>query len=172
MQVVLEEITFNHDTASATGDAFNIRRNETQAVTPPEWRRGISVNPEDSPAAYALNAVRNQTLTVKAKFSSDSPGEKVWIRAVDGRLDPVNTHILTRLVVTVLRPLLRRFLHTNVLGKVAAKQVEFTETETEIRFELQDVTIEQAGWFQLEPAYYDHPSHLYRSGFTRVTVGT
>lgn len=145
MQVVLEEITFNHDTDSATGDAFNIRRSETQAVTPPEWRRGISVNPEDSPAAYARNAVRNQTLTVKAKFSSDSPGQKVWIRAVDGRLDPVDTRFLTRLVVTVFRPLFRRFLHTNVLGKVAAKQVEFTETETEIPFELQDVRIEQAG---------------------------
>lgn len=144
MQVVLEEITFNHDTDSATCDAFNIRRNETQAVTLPEWRRGISVNPEDSPAAYARNAVRNQTVTVKAKFSSDSPGEKVWIRAVDGRLEPVNTHLLTRLVVTVLRPLFRRFLHTNVLGKVSAKQVEFMETETDMLFELQDARIEQA----------------------------
>jgi hypothetical protein len=58
MQVFLEAIKFNHDQSSATGDAFNIRRNDTEQVNVPEWRRGISVKPEDSPAAYAIRETR------------------------------------------------------------------------------------------------------------------
>jgi hypothetical protein len=146
MQVVLEEIIFNHDTDSATCDAFNIRRNETQAVTTPEWRRGISVNPEDSPAAYARNAVHGQTLTVKAKFSCDSPGQKVWIRALDGRLDPVDRGQGIRFVADVLRPIGRQLSQSNVLGEARATEVEFVETEVDdLTFELENVRIEQAG---------------------------
>jgi len=40
MGVQLEAIKFNHDSASATHDALNVRRNATQFVTVPEWQRG------------------------------------------------------------------------------------------------------------------------------------
>ena len=44
--IAVETITFNHDTSAATHDALNIRRNATETVDLPEWRRFISVNPE------------------------------------------------------------------------------------------------------------------------------
>ncbi|MGH9874440.1 MAG: hypothetical protein ACRD9S_18450 [Pyrinomonadaceae bacterium] len=133
MQVILEAIKFNHDADSATHDAFSIRRNETEAVTPPEWQRGISKNPEDSPAAYARKAVHNQTLTIEAKFSCDRPGGKLWIQAVDGKLNPLKNGSAL-------------LLQTNVLGSVRAKQVEFQKKETDyMSFDLKDVTIEQSG---------------------------
>src|SRR5215472_11053211 len=52
--ITVETITFNHDRCAATHDALNIRRNASQTVHVPEWRRFISVNPEDSPAVYAV----------------------------------------------------------------------------------------------------------------------
>jgi hypothetical protein len=52
--ITVEAITFNHDPGAATHDALNIRRNASQTVHVPEWRRFISVNPEDSPAVYAV----------------------------------------------------------------------------------------------------------------------
>jgi len=59
--IAIEAIKFNHNPGSATHDAFNIRRNATQVVRVPEWRRFISVNPEDSPAAYAVRPRRETT---------------------------------------------------------------------------------------------------------------
>lgn len=44
----IEAIKFNHDTNAAVNDALNIRKNATQFVAIPEWRRFVSVNPEDS----------------------------------------------------------------------------------------------------------------------------
>ena len=69
MQVSLEAIKFNHDPDSATEDALNIRRNETETVVVPEWRKGVSILPDDSPAAYAKNAIEKHPITIKAKFS-------------------------------------------------------------------------------------------------------
>ncbi|HBB87189.1 MAG TPA: hypothetical protein DC047_06205 [Blastocatellia bacterium] len=86
MNVTLEAIKFNHVPDSATVDAFNIRRNETEPVHVPEWRKGISVKPEDSPAAYAISETRGNTLTIKAKFKATGPGSpKVQVRAVEAR---------------------------------------------------------------------------------------
>src|SRR5216684_3808552 len=91
MNVILEAIKFNHDRTSATSDAFNIRRNETEYVPVPEWRRGISMKPEDSPAAYARDELRGRPPTIRAKFSFldfDPSVQIVKIRAQDGRLTP------------------------------------------------------------------------------------
>ena len=86
MQVILKAIKFNHDPLSETGDAFNIRRNETEPVNVPEWRRDISVKPEDSPAAYAICETRGHTITIQAQFSStDISNAKVLVRAVAAR---------------------------------------------------------------------------------------
>ena len=73
MNVLLDAIKFNHDPTSATFDALNIRKNDKQLITVPEWRRGISVNPEDSPAAYALFETRGNVITISAyKTYADS----------------------------------------------------------------------------------------------------
>jgi hypothetical protein len=52
--VQLLAIKFNHDPGSAMNDALNIRRNVSTWINVPEWQQGICVNPEDSPAAYAI----------------------------------------------------------------------------------------------------------------------
>ncbi len=84
MQVILEAIQFNHNSASATCDAFNIRRNETEFVTTPEWRRGRTVRPEQSLAAYAIKEIGQNVITIKAKFRCRNPKVKgVEVRVIN-----------------------------------------------------------------------------------------
>ena len=71
--IYLEEIAFNHDPTSATTDAINLRRNATDWVHVPEWRRGISITAEDSPAAYSIGQVAGHTVTIKASLSCTDP---------------------------------------------------------------------------------------------------
>jgi hypothetical protein len=79
----LENITFNHDPTSATTDALNIRMNATQFLPVPEWQRGVSVGPEDSLAAYAIQEVQGNQLTMQARFSWTGPNpQTVEIRAI------------------------------------------------------------------------------------------
>jgi hypothetical protein len=129
MQVSLEAIKFNHDPDSATSDALNIRRNETDAVTVPEWRKGLSILPDDSPAVYAFNEIGNRQITIQAKFKCVDPERNtVGIRAIDptryleGRAD-------------------------NVLGEVAAREITFDSTgETQFEsFELDCVDLGNRG---------------------------
>jgi hypothetical protein len=134
MAVQLLAIKFNHDPNSATNDALNIRKNATQFVNVPEWQRGASINPEDSPAAYAIADTTGNTVTIQAKFRrTNNEAETAQIRAVGpaGRL---------------IRPFLPALLK-NVLGDVQAKQVTF-EANGETSFEtfnLQQVQLANAG---------------------------
>jgi hypothetical protein len=52
---------------------LNIRRNATQFVHVPEWRRFISVNPEDSPAAYAVTPTQGHIITIEVSLITDDP---------------------------------------------------------------------------------------------------
>ena len=89
MSVRLEAIQFNHDASSASHDALNLRRNATEFVTIPEWRRGFSVVPEDSPAAYSIEDTVGLTLTIRAKFKRTDPSvATAWVRAVDAKVEP------------------------------------------------------------------------------------
>lgn len=86
MSVVLLAIQFNHDPNSASTNALNIRKNAVEFVTVPEWRRGVSFNPRDSLAAYALAETFGNTLTIQAKFASDDPEiTSVEVRAIQPR---------------------------------------------------------------------------------------
>lgn len=123
MAIFLEAIKLNHDPGAASNDALNLRRDRTTFVDVPEWRRGVSVNPEDSPAAYSIaDAGRNQ-LTIQAQFSvsRDSP-RSVEIRAVDPTVDPPGgggcLGFLRRLIAILVRA-----VAGNVLGEVAAQTV-------------------------------------------------
>ena len=71
--IAIEAIKFNHKHNSAKHDALNIRRNATQLVHVPEWRRFISVNPEDSPAAYAVGPTQGHTITIEVALVCDDP---------------------------------------------------------------------------------------------------
>lgn len=85
MNVILEAIKFNHDPTSATNDAFNIRRNEIEPVIVPEWRQGITINPEDAPAAYAKDTIGRNAITIKAKFTcSDRTVSNISVQVVNG----------------------------------------------------------------------------------------
>jgi hypothetical protein len=155
MSVLLEAIQFNHDATSATQDAFNIRKNATQFVHVPEWRRGISVNPEDAPAAYAIKETQGHTITIQAKFKRTDPSiQTCYVRAVD----PVITTpppagclgLLYWLLLVILGGLFRailRALFGNILGEVKARQVTFQasgETNFET-FQLHHVRLRRAG---------------------------
>ncbi len=148
MSVRLEAIKFNHDPGAATADALMIRRNATQAVTVPEWQWGVSVNPEDSPAAYAMKETQGQTITIQVKLRSlDTNPGSVEIRALDPTYQrhPGPGGCLAWLA-WILK-LLVRLLQGNVLGEVKARTVTFpaggvTGFEP---FELKNVDIQKAG---------------------------
>lgn len=125
MTVTLESISFNHDTGSHHRDALNIRRNVTTEVTRPEWRRGATVNPEDSPAAYARAAVGSNTVTVVAVFSA-GPGDpsSVQVRAVDNVVVPPDPPGCLGWFIGLIRRILRA-LFGNVLGEPQERTVTF-----------------------------------------------
>ena len=71
--LAVEAIKFNHNTGAATEDALNIRKDLTQFISVPEWRRFICVNPEDSRAAYAVRPTHNKSITIEVSLSSTDP---------------------------------------------------------------------------------------------------
>ncbi len=70
MQVLLENIAFNHDADLSKTGSFFLRRNETQVVPIPEWRNECCSNPECAPAGYVIDRLPF-TLTIKASFLCD-----------------------------------------------------------------------------------------------------
>jgi hypothetical protein len=147
MQVFLEAIKFNHDPTSASADALNIRRNATDFVTVPEWQRGVSVNPEDSPAAYSITDTRGHHITIQAQLHTpDGANETVRVRARDLTFtQPGCTGCLLglwQLIVAVLT-----VLFGNVLGEVRARSVTFDNAGNTgfVPFRLRNVKLWRAG---------------------------
>jgi hypothetical protein len=138
VSVLLEAIKFNHDSTSATNDALNIRRNATDFVTVPEWRRNISVNPSDSPAAYAISEARGHTITIKAKFRRTNPNlQFVEVRAIDPDRDsPPEGGGCAGWLLWLLRAITRAlFGNINIMGEVQARTIIFLpngETDFEV----------------------------------------
>ena len=87
----IEAIKFNHDPNAATHDALNIRKNATQFIGVPEWRRFISVTPEDSRAAYAVAPTHGNTITIQVSMSSADLG----VNSIEAR---VEHHVKARTV--------------------------------------------------------------------------
>jgi len=71
--IEIEAIQFNYNPSAATHDALNIRKNATQTVTIPEWRRFASVNPEDSPAAYSVASAKGNIISIQVSLSCSDP---------------------------------------------------------------------------------------------------
>jgi hypothetical protein len=86
--IAINAIRFNHDAGAASHDAFNLRRNATQAVAVPEWRRFVSVNPEDSPAAYAIATTRGRTIVIQVELTADEPTLAFAEVRVDDHVEP------------------------------------------------------------------------------------
>lgn len=97
----------------------------------PEWRRGLSVRPEDSPAAYAKAAVAGHTLTIKAQLScTDLKPSTIEVRALDADVDPSpGAGGCLGFIVWLLR-LLARAIVGNALGEVAARTITFPASGT------------------------------------------
>jgi hypothetical protein len=135
MNITLEAIRFNHDPTSAAFDALNIRKNEKQLVNIPEWRRGITINPEESPAAYSLFDTRGNEITIRAKFKlAGSTRQPVEIRALNQHLDSPTNNYFTQLATHLIDPVLRTFVG-GPLGDVQSRWVTFNsagETDYEI----------------------------------------
>jgi hypothetical protein len=139
MTVALSAVVFNHDPNSSATSALNIRRNATDVVVVPEWRRGISVEPEDSPAAYALRDTWLNTIRIKAEFTcSDAQLKSVGVRAVPPPLGPALLPLLQSLLgplgaMAVLhnpayagwRDSLIELVSGHVLGAVQSRNVVF-----------------------------------------------
>jgi hypothetical protein len=147
MALQLEAIKLNHDPTAGAVDALNVRRDATTFVTVPEWRRGFSVNPDDSPAAYSIADTLGHTLTIQAQFSvSGKTPMDVEIRAVDPAVDPPGgpgcIGWLLRLIAIILRA-----LFGNVLGDVKPQAVALPASGLTpfITFELQNARLWSAG---------------------------
>ena len=146
MDVILKAIQFNHNCTAATHDAFNIRFNETQVVGLPEWRRGVTFTPQQSPAAYAINETRGNTMTIKASFTR-AANTRILIRAVQARPDRRKMggcNLIARLWSAGPAFPARR---ANVLGEVIEREITFDangRADLE-EFELKDVLIWNAG---------------------------
>lgn len=83
MSVLLSAIQFNHDVRSKISSALNVRKNASEFVSVPEWRRNVSYRPEDSVAAYSIEDTRHSTVIIKAEFlRKDTSISSVQIRAV------------------------------------------------------------------------------------------
>ncbi|HSE18959.1 MAG TPA: hypothetical protein VLB46_18005 [Pyrinomonadaceae bacterium] len=146
MSLRLEAILFNHDLCSATVDAFNLRKNEHDALKLPEWRRGVSINPKDSPAAYARSETQGNTITIKVDFSCDGAGERE-IRARDANLhrEPLNGPDLTAEEIGLFETLKLK-AEGNVLGEVKAKTLVLNPGEPGLHsFDLESVRLQAVG---------------------------
>src|SRR5690606_14914820 len=126
-------------------DALTIRRNASQPITVPEWRHGVTTQPEDSPAAYSIAETQGHTLTIRVQLRRLDPSvESVEVRAIDGNAAGGCLYaILQALGITpIVRP-----GPANVLGEVRPRSVTFRSddlTDFEI-FELAGVRLWQGG---------------------------
>lgn len=145
MSVQLESITFNHDTSGHSHDALTVRRNAAQDVAIPEWQRGVSVQPEDAPAAYSLADVRHRRVTIRAEFRrTGKVGQCVHVRALDikGRHGCLYAIIEALGWERCVRPPKR-----SLLGDVREHQVCFGSDNTSgsVEFELIHHRLDTAG---------------------------
>lgn len=145
MRVDIESIHLNHDPTFQSTGAISIRRNEKSSIRRPEWLRYISVRPEDAPAAYVYNTVRNRNVTIQAAFSCRPlQPTTIRIRALDGYLHPTADSFGSR-VLQSLSPSARAGVISNALGSVAEGDVEFVNGQGKATFFLENVRIRDAG---------------------------
>ena len=125
--ITLESITFNHHPECATRDAFNIRKNEKEFVTLPEWRQGTPFD-QQSPAAYAIKAIGKNVITIRAKFTCQDPTIKeLEVQAINFSPDDSSFGIgpqQPKFQSSVLPP---RLGHSDLLGRVPAQLISFSQ---------------------------------------------
>ena len=124
MSVILDAIKFNHNSSSHSTDALTIRKNRYDDVHVPEWQNGISVKPEDSPAAYAILPLAGNTITIHAKFHTTGPVlSTAQVRAIDPAVLRGWRGWIVRLIYNFFK-----FTYGNIIGEVRSKGVTFNIT--------------------------------------------
>jgi hypothetical protein len=138
MSLDLVAVNFNHDRGAQT-TALNIRKNALQIVPLPEWRRGVSVDPADSPVAYASTLVRGTTITVRAAFRTSDPQQRTalihaaavlppalqaWVHSLLASV-PVSSPLYLPLYNQYLQQLSALLPNRNVLGDSSPVLVRF-----------------------------------------------
>ena len=90
MTVTLEAIKFNYLEDTDYHDAFDIRKNKTEKVSVPEWKRGVNTQYEDSVAAYMIRETSVlKDLRIQARFTNTSKHPvEVRARAFQTATDP------------------------------------------------------------------------------------
>jgi hypothetical protein len=112
------EIKFNHNTASWSDDALNIRRNYANTVSIPEWSSG-ETNPKDSPAAY----VGGRSVKVMARFKGNYDGVyEIYTTAGPFQLKATSVQILNG----VSNPLWVTFESSNIPAVVRVADVTWS----------------------------------------------
>ena len=118
MQV--EEVHFNHNPNSVSGDALTIAKNGASgAVVAPEWRR---LPVKRDPCAYALGAISGP-VTIKVRFSGGPPGGTRKIRAIDANPVPPQQAGCAGFLVWLIQTILHALFGT--VGEVLERKVTF-----------------------------------------------
>jgi hypothetical protein len=87
VNIALKTITFNHDTASASTSAMNIRRNKDFEVAIPEYDAAVPRSAAESCAAYAKLESTKQNVFVRAMFAASGGGNPHFeVQALGGGL--------------------------------------------------------------------------------------
>jgi hypothetical protein len=116
----VEEVHFNHDESSASGDAINLREGTGgQPIRAPEWRFGHT----PQPAAYARAAIQG-VVTIRARFRGGPPNGSIRIRAIDAYLPPANPSGCIGWLLALIANIIHALLG-NVLGDAKARTVQF-----------------------------------------------
>jgi hypothetical protein len=118
--VRVEEIHFNHDAATASGDALNIRRNASgQPIRAPEWKFGHM----PQPAAYARAALTG-TVTIRVRFRGGPPNGVRRVRAIDAYLPPATPGGCLGWFLALIAKIIHALVG-NVLGDVKMRAIAF-----------------------------------------------
>jgi hypothetical protein len=99
-QIWITHIKFNYDPTSLSNDALNIRVDRLHEVAVPEWDQSKMLA-KDSPAAYAIQETKGQTLYIQCRFQMDPalPAATGKVKAAGGgilgAIGPVTINFVT-----------------------------------------------------------------------------
>lgn len=79
----ITHIQFNWHVGAHTNDALDIRRNHASAAPTPSWRQGVASLYADSPACYAIDETRGNTLAIRVALRANGLSG-AYVRALGG----------------------------------------------------------------------------------------
>ncbi|NGP89031.1 hypothetical protein [Fodinibius halophilus] len=145
MSVTLKAIKFNHDSASSSHDAINIRKSKNQFISVPEWEKGSSSKAEDSLAAYAIKETHGNTITVQARFTAPDI-QSAEIRAIDPTTSPSGSGGCGAWLISLIIKIIQAAFG-NVLGEVKKRTITFGSGGDSgfVSFDLKNTSLTQSG---------------------------